>query len=415
MKEWGSTMDERRGMSERARQRILIAALVCGSFGIGVSEFLVMGLLPEIAQDLSPERYAAHPDSAIAAAGGMASGYALGVVVGMIVTPIVLRRFSERRIVAICAAAMLVFTVLTLLAPNLPIAVALRFLSALTHASYVGLASLMAARALGTRHHGRGAAIVIGGLTMANVLGVPVLTAFGGGFGWRAALAICAVLFAVPLVALARIAPIEGDSVKRTADRQGIGAVWKLAVAIVLVTSLASGAFAITTFVAPVSLHAQGPSPLIPVAVLMLIFGIGMNIGNFGGGVIADRSAPLILLLGGAAGIVGALMLLIGGTPSALAGAGMLLVGIGLGALTPGAQVVYVRLASRRPRLGASLAPGTINLGSFVGALFGGIGLANFGAQAVVVVALVLYGTGLALQLFRGVTAERVAGSTADV
>ncbi|MBO1901519.1 MFS transporter [Leucobacter weissii] len=408
-------MNGQGGDAGRARQRALIAALVCGAFGIGVSEFLVMGLLPEIAQDLSPVLYAAHPEAAIAAAGGMASGYALGVVVGMIVTPIVLRRLSERSIVAICAAAMLVLTLLTVLSPNLPVAVVLRFLSALAHASYVGLASLMAARALGSRHHGRGAAIVVGGLTMANVVGVPLLTAFGAVTGWRIALGVCALLFAAPLLALARIAPLAAETAAKHPERSRAGGPWRLVVAIVLVTSLASGAFAITTFVAPISLHAQGPSPVISVAVLMLVFGIGMNLGNFGGGAVADRSAPLTLLLGAAAGAGGALLLLPGGMSGGFAGAGVFLVGVGLGALTPSAQVIYVRLAQRRPRLAASLAPGTINLGSFVGALLGGIGLAGVGAQAVVWVALALFGLGLALQLFRSVTGDRLAAPTSSV
>lgn len=400
-------MTERRGPSERAKSIILISALVCGSFGIGVSEFLVMGLLPQIARDLSPELYAAHPDAAIAAAGSMASGYALGVVVGMVLTPIVLRRLSERAIVAVCAASMLVLTILTVLSPNLPIAVALRFLAALTHATYMGLASLMAARALGSRHHGRGTAIVVGGLSVANLIGVPALTALGSGGGWREALAVCAVLFVAPLVALLRIAPAAGAGSGGGRDERRSGGAWKVAIAVLMVTSLASGAFAITTFVAPISLHVQGASAILPVAVLMLLFGIGMNLGNIGGGFLADRSAAFTLVLCGILGVAGAVLLIGEGTGGALAGAGMFLVGASLGSLTPAAQVVYVRIASNRPRLAASLAPGTINLGSFAGALLGGLVLAGIGSQAVVVVALVLFALGLAFQAFRSVTREQ--------
>lgn len=404
-----------RRASGRGAQRVLIAALVCGSFGIGVSEFLVMGLLPEIAADLAPAHFSAHPDSAVAAAGGMASGYALGVVAGMVLMPVVLRRLSERAIVAVCAAAMLLLTVLTLAAPTLPVAIALRFIAALPHASYIGLASLMAARALGSRHHGRGAAIVVGGLTLSNVLGVPVLIAFGSEAGWRAALVVCAALFAVPLLALARIVPRAAEGAEALRVQRARGGGRRLVSAIVMITSLASGAFAVSTFVAPVSAHVQGVPPSIPVSVLMLAFGVGMNIGNFGGGVIADRSAPLILLLSGASGLLGAGLLLAGATTSALAIAGMLLVGAGLGSLTPGAQVVYLRLARRRPRLAASLAPGTINLGSFVGALAGGAGLAAFGAQAVVIAALGLYGIGLVLLAGGGAARDKMVSSAVHV
>ena len=402
-------LPEIRATRRPGAQRFLMAALVCGSFGIGVSEFLVMGLLPDIAADLAPVQFADDRDAAIAAAGGMASGYAAGVVVGMILTPLVLRRLSERAVVATCAAAMLVLTVLTLLAPNLPVAIALRFVAALPHATYVGLASLMAARALGQRHTGRGAAIIVAGLTMSNILGVPPLIAVGTEHGWRVALAACVLLFAAPLIGLARIPPLPSAGAGPVAGDKRLSGAWRLTVAIVLITSLASGAFAVSTFVAPIAEHSQGTPMAIPVAALMLIFGIGMNLGNLAGGLLADRSAPGTLLAGSCAGLGGAGMLLAGDAPSVLAAAGMLLVGVALGALTPGAQVVYVRLAHRSPRFAASLAPGTINFGSFFGAVVGGIGLAGFGAQAVVVVALAFYAVGLALQLVRGAIAEPMA------
>lgn len=399
-------------MRGQNNQRFLIAALVCGAFGIGVSEFLVMGLLPEIAADLSPSRFAVNANATIAVTGGMVSGYAAGVVVGMVLTPVVLRRFSERVVVAICVAAMLLLTILTLVAPNLPTAIALRFLAALPHASYIGLASLMAARALGSRHHGRGAALVVGGLSISNVLGVPPLIAVGTEHGWRIALAVCILLFAVPLIALARIDPIASDATPGLGSGHPVSGAWRLVVAIVMVTSLASGAFAVSTFVAPISAHVQGPKQALSVAVLMFIFGVGMNLGNFTGGVLADRSARITLFVGGAIGLLGAGLLLGRGTSSILAPAGLLLVGCALGALTPSAQVVYVRLARRRPRLAASLAPGTINLGSFIGAVLGGFALAGAGAQAVVVVAIALYVLGMGMLLYKGATADpAVSGS----
>src|SRR5690606_40344756 len=88
-------------------RRLLIAALVCGGFGIGVSEFIVMGLLPQMAADLLPELYAANTEAALAASGGVAAAYALGVVVGVAVTPLVIRRLSERSALLVCAGLML--------------------------------------------------------------------------------------------------------------------------------------------------------------------------------------------------------------------------------------------------------------------------------------------------------------------
>ncbi|WP_277620057.1 MFS transporter [Leucobacter celer] len=373
---------------------------MCGAFGIGVSEFVVMGLLPQIAVDLEPGLTAASPDAALALTGGLVSGYALGVVVGMVVTPLILRRLSEHRILLLCAAVMLIGTALTAASPNLAVAVVLRFLSALTHASYVGIASALVGRLLGSSHQGRGAAIVVGGLSVANLLGVPVLTALGSDGSWRAVLGVCAALFAVPVVALRCQAFPAAAVPARAADGGGIGSrrLWSL---IAVVTVLASGCFAVTTFVAPISDLSQGPGGPVPISLLMLLFGAGMNLGNFGGGWTADRSANGTLLLSGVVGIVGSIAVVIPSGSGLTVSAGVCAVGLSLGLLTPGAQVLYVRTAREGSRLAASLAPGTINLGSFLGAVVGGAGLATAGPAAVGAIAAVCIGAATLLQLLR--------------
>ncbi|WP_336662294.1 MFS transporter [Leucobacter sp. USHLN154] len=379
----------------------LVSALVCGSFGIGVSEFVVMGLLPDIAADLEPALTAGSPGTALALTGGMVSGYALGVVVGMLVTPLVLRRCSERTILLVCAAVMLVGTGLTAVSPSLFIAVVLRFGSALTHASYVGIASSVVGRELGDAHQGRGAAIVVGGLSVANLLGVPVLTALGSGSDWRAVLAICAVLFAVPMVTLwISHAPLSAQRPRLSGGRAAPGGnrLWML---VVVVTVLASGCFAVTTFVAPLADLSRGVGGPVPVAVLMLLFGIGMNLGNVGGGWAADRSADRTLLASGIAGIAGAVLVLIPSASGVTMSLGIWGVGLSLGLLTPAAQVLYMRTARPDSRLAASLAPGTINLGSFLGAAVGGAGLAVAGAASVGAIAVALIGGATLMQLIR--------------
>ncbi|UOQ59233.1 MFS transporter [Leucobacter rhizosphaerae] len=367
-----------------------------------MSEFVVMGLLPQIAADLEPELVATAPDAALALTGGLVWGYALGVVVGMVVTPLLLRRLSERRILLVCGAAMLVGTALTAMSPNLTVAILLRFAAALTHASYVGIASSLVGRLLGTTHQGRGAAIVVGGLSIANLLGVPVLTALGSGGNWRTVLVACAVLFAAPVGALWCLRPPEAHprSGSPSAGRGGPGGrrIWVLAA---VVTVIASGCFAVTTFVAPLADRAQGIDGPVPISVLMLLFGIGMNLGNVGGGWSADRSAEATVLLSGAIGIVGAAAVLIPAASGATIGFGVCAIGLSLGLLTPGAQVLYVRTAGGESRLAASLAPGTINLGSFLGAVVGGAGLALAGPAAVGVLAVACIGGATALQMLR--------------
>ncbi|MCW2289271.1 DHA1 family inner membrane transport protein [Leucobacter luti] len=380
-----------------ASRWILIAALACGGFGIGVSEFLVMGLLPQIAEDLLPELVRSHRDAALAATGGMASAYAAGVAVGIFTTPLLVRRLSERHALLVCAGSMVLWTVLTALAPTLPIALALRFLSALTHASFIGLGAMAIAHVLGSRSYGRGSAIVHGGLALANLAGVPALTAVGAVVDWRVILGSCALLFAAPLLALVLVDvpdAAHGTSAPSTARVRTKNLVLLFGSAIVG----AAGGFTILTYVAPVTLWTRGDDTWVTAAIAMLAFGIGMNLGNLVSGILADRAAGLAF--GGAicAGVFGAALLLIPGAGGVMTVAGVLLIGVLLGGQGPAGQVLYLRELSRFPRLAASLPSGTGNLGSFAGALFGagllagfGPGVIPIGAGALLIIALVAF------------------------
>lgn len=386
------------GIESRLRRNVLIAALVCGGFGIGVSEFIVMGLLPQMAADFLPDLYAARPDAAIAASGGVASAYALGVVVGMVVTPLLIRRLSERAALLACTGLMLLWTLLMAFAPTLAIAFVLRFLAALTHASFIGVGAMATAHMLGSNNYGRGSAIVHGGLTAANLLGVPALTALGASWDWRMILGAAALLFAVPFVALLVISPASPVSYVAPIGGSSGGAMSRrllvLAIATVLIT--ASG-FAIVTFVAPVVSWAQGSGGWLTAATGMLAFGIGMNLGNFLAGWVADRAAVLAFVSSALAGVIGAVLLFFPGIGSVGTGLAMLLVGILLGGTGPSGQVLFMRELHRFPRLASSMPSGIGNLGSFTGSLVGAGLLASNGVAALPVGALVLVAVGLAL------------------
>lgn len=387
------------------RRWVLIVALVAGGFGIGVSEFIVMGLLPEIAADLLPELYTTRRESALAAAGGLASAYGLGVVVGMVVTPIVIRRLPERAALLLCAGSMLLFTALTALAPTFAVALVLRFLAALTHASYIGVGAMATAHILGHNRYGQGSAIVHGGLAAANLLGVPALTAVGQITDWRFVVGGAAVLFAIPVVALLGIATPSGKPVgstdgavrRRTAARSpsSRGGLLVLAVSAVLI---AASGFALVTYVAPLLQWKQGgggPGSGLGAAGVMLMFGIGMNVGNFVAGWLADRAAATAFGSAAAVGMVGAGILFVPGTGGVGAAFGLLLVGVMLGGGSPAGQVLFLRELRALPRLASSMPSGTANLGSFTGTIVGGGLLAGVGTAGVAFGALGLVFIGL--------------------
>ncbi|MGO1538509.1 MAG: MFS transporter [Leucobacter sp.] len=392
------------------RRGFLIAALVCGGLGIGVSEFIVMGLLPQIAEDLVGGLYASHPESALAATGGLASAYALGVVVGMFITPLVLRRVSERTAILVCAGGMLLWTVLLVFAPTLPIAIALRFLASLTHATYIGVGALATAHMLGSNRYGRGSAVMHGGIAGANLLAVPALTALGAEGDWRLIVAGCALLFAVPFVAFVCIAPPEtAGYVAGTSGGRVFG--HRLVVIAIGVILLAGGGFAVITYVAPVTEWAQGGGGWLTAALAMLAFGIGMNAGNFGAGWLADRAAVATFWSSAAIGIAGALLLLVPGIGSLGTGIAILLVGVMVGAGGPTSQVLYLGELRNYPRLASAMPSGTGNMGSFVGSVVGAGLLAGVGPALVPIGALGLIGAGLVFFALRMRARSGAAGS----
>lgn len=403
-----------------ASRRVLIGALVVGGLGIGVGEFLVMGLLPQIAADLLPALSASDPDAARAATGGLASAYGLGVVVGLVAIPPLLRRLSERAALIACAASMLACTLATACAPTLAVALGLRLAAGLAHASYIGVSAMAIAHLLGSTRYGRGSAIVHGGLTAASLVGVPALTALGAGVDWRLILGGGALLFAVPLVALGCVAVPAGPAVPEAHAVGRVRAGTSIGILSAAVLT-AAGGFALVTFAAQLAEVARaGGGTWLTAAVAMFAFGIGMNLGNLAAGWCADR-APLAGVAGSvAAGALGAVAVGAAlalpaaestGAASALTAAGLLLAGAMLGGCGPTEQVLYMRELRRFPRLASSLPSGTGNLGSFLGALAGAGLLAAHGAAAIPIGALALTLLGACGLVAYAVLARRARGA----
>jgi DHA1 family inner membrane transport protein len=171
----------------RARVRLALLALALGGFAIGCTEFVAMGLLPNIAQQLIPTVYAVSPEQANAQAGLLVSAYAAGVVVGAPTIAALAARFPRKTLLLWLLVAFTVLTVASAVLPSFGLVLAARFLAGLPHGAYFGVAALVAASLMGPNTRGRGIALVLGGLTVANVLGVPAITLLGQAAGWRIA------------------------------------------------------------------------------------------------------------------------------------------------------------------------------------------------------------------------------------
>jgi MFS transporter, DHA1 family, inner membrane transport protein len=196
-----------RAVESSERTWLALLALALGGFAIGATEFVAMGLLPSLANDLLPGLYAESQERANAQAGWIISAYALGVVVGAPTIAAAAAGWPRKRLLLWLLVAFMLATLASALLPTFGLVMIARFVAGLPHGAYFGIASLVAASLMGPAKRGQGVAFVLSGLTIANVIGVPAITWAGQHYGWRAAYLIVTCIFALTLVAVWRFVP----------------------------------------------------------------------------------------------------------------------------------------------------------------------------------------------------------------
>jgi len=354
------------------RTRLALFALALGGFGIGTTEFVAMGLLPNIAADLLPGLAATNPDAAIAQAGAVISAYALGVVVGAPTIAAFAARFPRKTLLTVLAIAFTVGTVASALAPTFQTVLAARFLAGLPHGAYFGVAALVAASLMGPGNRGRAVAFVLSGLTLSNVIGVPAITFLGQHTGWRVAYLAVAGIFALTTVAILSFLPWQAGDPDATVKRE-LGAFKRPAVWLALLTGALGfgGFFGVYTYVSPLITVVTGsPESFVPIALIVL--GVGMTIGNFIGGRLADRGAmrAVFITFGAVAVSMTVLILTAHGVWGLLLG--LFLVGGGVSALSPAIQTRLMDVAGDSQTIAAAVNHSALNLGNSLGAFLGG-------------------------------------------
>ncbi|GAA1055711.1 MFS transporter [Agromyces luteolus] len=374
-----------------ARIRFALLALAMGGFGIGATEFVAMGLLPDMAADLLPGLSAESTDAANAAAGWIISAYALGVVVGAPTIAAAAARWPRKRLLLALLAAFSLGTIASALLPTFELVVAARFVAALPHGAYFGIASLVAASLMGPGKRARGVALVLSGLTIANVVGVPLITWLGQQAGWRVAYLAVAGIFVATFLAVAVAVPWQPGDAAATMKRElrifTRAQAW-FALAIGAIGF--GGLFSVYSYVAPLATDVTGlPTGAVPF--VLVVFGLGMTIGNLVGGRLADWSVRRSMYLFFAA-LAGALVLL-GFTaqhPLGL-GVGVFLVGASAAALSPTIQARLMDVARDSQSIAAALNHSALNIGNSLGAILGGMVIAaGLGYVAPVWVGLLL-------------------------
>ncbi|MBB5749296.1 MFS transporter [Micrococcus sp. TA1] len=345
-------------------RRILpgILALALGGFAIGTTEFAIMGLLPQAVADLEVD---------LPAGGILISAYALGVVVGAPLLAAGLARV-DRKVSALSLMAMFVIGhAASLLAPDFATMLVARFISGLPHGAYFSAAALAAAHLAGPARRGQATAWVMAGLSVANLVGVPVATWLGQSAGWRWMFILTGVFGTATIAAVAWLVPAipapAGTSVRGELTALRSGALWR---AVLVGTIGFAGMFALYTYIAPVFVEIGGlPERLVPV--IMALYGLGMVAGTLLGGAWSDRSATRTLqwMLGTVA--VALALFSVTAPWWVLSLVPLLAAATAASALVPSLQVLLVDAAPHAPQLSGALNHSALNLANAMGAWVG--------------------------------------------
>ena len=352
-----------------------LIALSVGAFGIGVTEFAPMGLLPVIASDLGVS---------IPTAGLLISAYALGVLIGAPLMTLTTGRVPRRTLLIALAGIFTLGNLLAAVSGGYGMLLAARLLTSFNHGAFFGVGSLVAASLVAPDRRASAVAAMFMGLTIANVVGVPLATWAGEHLGWRASFWGIAGLGVVTMLALrftlpALPAPEAGNplaELRVLASPRVLGAL-----ALTVVGS--SAMFTVFTYITPI-LREMTHASLGFVTAMLVVYGLGLTIGNWLGGRFADRSVDRTLGVTLAA-LTTILIAFAWAMPMAGPSAVLIFLwGIASFALVPPLQVRVMSAAADAPNLASSVNIGAFNLGNAIGAaLGGGVIAAGLGYPAV--------------------------------
>ncbi|UKA68146.1 MFS transporter [Arthrobacter sp. FW306-05-C] len=368
-----------------------IFALAMGGVGIGVTEFTMMGLLKEVEQGLgisTPE------------AGHLISAYALGVVVGAPLLAAVGAKLPRKKL---ALGLLLFFTVANLssfVAPDYGSMLVSRFAAGLPHGAFFGVAAVIAASLVPASRRGWAISMVMAGLSVSNVVGVPFATWLGQTFGWRLLFVLVGAIGLLALAMVWKFVPFQAAHPDASIRRE-LGALKRLQVWLALLVGIVGfgGFFATYTYIAHTMTAVAGiPSALIPLVVAL--YGLGMVAGNIVGGRLADKSVmgTLYRVLPGVA--VALVVYAVAAHWPWSAMVMVFVVGASGSMLIPALQTRLLDASPDAPSLASSLNHAALNVANALGAFLGGLVIAlgwGFTAPALVGAVLALLGFGVAL------------------
>jgi len=342
-------------------------ALAVAAFGIGTTEFVIMGLLPEVARDLGVST----PD-----AGMLVSAYAIGVAVGAPILAIITAKWPRKLALIGLMCVFIVGNMLCALAPDYAFLMGARVFTAFCHAAFFGIGAVVASELVPPSKRASAVALMFTGLTVANILGVPFGTMLGHELGWRATFWVVVAIGVLAVLALVSWIP-------RKIPMRGTGILgefrallnWQVQLALLISTISSVSLFSVLTYIAYILRDVTGFS-IEATSGVLLLFGVGITIGGLSGGRLADWK-----LMPALAGLYLTIVVVLAAfswtshyaIPTLIT---VFIWGIACFAIGPGAQVRIMDKALTAPNLASTLNQGAFNLGNATGAWLGGLMIA---------------------------------------
>lgn len=341
---------------------IPLLALALGAFGIGVTEFAPMGMLPVIANDLAVS---------IPSAGMLISAYAFGVLVGAPLMTLVFANMGRRNLLLLSMAIFTVGNLISAVADSYNVLLLGRIITSFNHGAFFGVGAIVAMSVVPPEKRAGAVAAMFSGLTLATIGGVPLAAYVGEVIGWRPAFFAMAAIGVITMLALRMsLPPLVNERKAKVRDELRVLTKGPVLIALLLTVVSSSAMFTVFTYIVPI-LQDETQASTLFVTTMLVLYGVGLSVGNYLGGRFADRSLDLTLVFSLIA--VALLLVLFAVTVSSkmVVAPLIFLWGIASFALVPPLQSLVVQEAKEAPSLASAMNIGAFNLGNALGAMLG--------------------------------------------
>ncbi|OAO89100.1 hypothetical protein AXX17_ATUG04530 [Arabidopsis thaliana] len=376
--------------SRPARFPFPLLCLTLGAFAIGMTEFLIMGLLPDVADDLR---------ITIEQAGMLITCYALGVAVGAPVLTLLTHRLPQKQLLILLMGIFVLGNALSVIAPTYPLLIGARILTALSHGTFLGVGTIIATRLVQPEKRAGAVSLVLAGLTISNIVGVPFGTFIGQQLGWRASFGAITLLGLLALAGIAWFIPVLKRESPPSLARE-FRSLLQPQVLLILLTGAfgCASLFALFTYITPILESVTGFADH-SVAWILVLFGVGVTAGNMLGGKLADWRLMPSLITNFAVLSILLFALTYAFHSPAMAVLTVFMWGVAAFGILPGISLRILNLAHDAPLLATTSSHSVLNLGNAGGAYIGGLTITYAGLGNVPITASILAALGLAVAL----------------